>query len=314
MEIILGETNFMLDKPSAVSIGKFDGIHMGHCVLLDRTFKQKKNGMQSVVFTFDPAPSVFFSGRPQKLLTTKQEKREIFEKLGVDVLIEYPLNAETASTLPEAFISDVLVGRMKMRYIAAGTDVSFGDKGSGNAELLVKLANEMGYTADIIDKVYSHGEEVSSTLIRDYVSAGNMERVKELLGGHYSTEGRVVTGNKFGRNIGMPTMNIIPPCDKLLPPNGVYFSDIVLRGRKYHSITDVGCKPTVSDENRKGVETFVYDFNDDAYGEDIRVDFLSFRRPEMKFASVDELKQQMQRDIAAGREFHGLGETKTGMD
>lgn len=304
MEIILGETNFMLDKPSAVSIGKFDGIHMGHCVLLDRIYKQKKNGMQSVVFTFDPAPSVFFSGKPQKLLTTKEEKREIFEKLGVDILVEYPLNTETAATSPEDFIREVLVKRMKMRYIAAGTDVSFGDKGSGNAELLRSYSRKMGYTADIIDKVYSQGEEVSSTLVRDYVSDGNMERTKELLGGPYSTEGRVVTGNKFGRKIGMPTMNIIPPCDKLLPPNGVYFTDLVLRGRKYHSITDVGCKPTVSDEDVKGVETYVYDFDDDAYGEDIRVDFLSFRRSEMKFASVDELKSQMQIDIAAGRAFH----------
>lgn len=304
MKIILGETKFMLEQASAVAIGKFDGIHMGHCVLLDRLYKQKKNGLQSVVFTFDPAPAVFFSGRPQQLLTTKEEKREICEKLGVDTLIEYPLNKETASIPPESFIKDVLVERMRMEYVAAGSDVSFGDRGSGNAEMLRALSVPMGYKADIIDKVYSHGEEVSSTLVRKYVSEGNMERTKELLGGPYSAEGCIVPGNKLGRKLGMPTMNIVPAYDKLLPPNGVYFSDVILKGRKYHSITNVGCKPTVSNENRKGVETYVYDFDDDVYGEMITVDFLSYRRKEQRFSSVEELKTQMKADIGAGRAFH----------
>lgn len=306
MDIILHDTDFRLTQASAVAIGKFDGLHMGHLALLDRINKQKKNGLQAVVFTFDPAPSVFFSGRPQKLLTTRDEKREICEELGVDVLIEYPLNAVTAATPPDVFIRDVLVGQMRTEYIAAGKDVSFGDRGKGSAEMLKAFAGPMGYRTDIIDKICSHGEEVSSTLVRNYVAEGNMERTAELLGGAYRVEGHVITGRQLGRRLGMPTMNLMPPDDKLLPPNGVYYTAAVVRGRKYCSITNVGCKPTVSNERAIGVETFLYDFNEDVYGEKIKVDFLHYSRPERKFASVDELKAQMGSDIEEGRKYHGI--------
>ncbi len=306
MDIILHDTDFRLTQASAVAIGKFDGIHMGHCALLDRINKQKKNGLQAVVFTFDPAPAVFFSGKPQKLLTTREEKRGICSELGVDILIEYPLNAQTAAILPDVFIRDVLVRQMKTEYIVAGKDLSFGDKGRGNAEMLISFSNAMGFRTDIIEKICSRGEEVSSTLVRKYVSAGDMERTAELLGGAYRVEGRVVPGRKLGRQLGMPTMNLMPPDDKLLPPNGVYFSDAVVKGKKYCSITNIGYKPTVSNEKVIGVETYLYDFDEDVYGEKIKVDFLHYKRSEQKFASVEMLKAQMEKDIEDGKKYHKI--------
>ena len=130
-----------------------------------------------------------------------------------------------------------------------------------------------------------------------------MERVAELIGAPYSITGTVVHGKRLGRTIGMPTVNLIPDADKLLPPNGVYYSQVSYRGNHYRSISNIGCKPTVSNENVMGVETYLYDFSEDIYGKDIIVNLLSFKRPEMKFSSLEELKNQMQKDIAEGAKW-----------
>ena len=144
MQIIEREAAFQLHKPSAAAIGKFDGIHRGHQSLLRRVLEQKEGGMQAVVFTFDPSPTAFFSGTCLPELTTKREKRRLFEELGIDVLIEFPLNAVTASMEPERFIKEVLAGRMNTAYIAAGEDLSFGRAGKGDAALLEKMAGQFG--------------------------------------------------------------------------------------------------------------------------------------------------------------------------
>ncbi|MCI6713690.1 MAG: bifunctional riboflavin kinase/FAD synthetase [Lachnospiraceae bacterium] len=306
MHIIENTTEFQLDRPGAVAIGKFDGIHLGHQKLIQKIIEQKAKGYLATVFTFDTSAAAFFGGE-EKELTTREEKRIVFEKMGVDVLIEFPLNRETAATEPVEFVQRYLVSQMQAAYICAGTDLSFGRRGAGNYELLQQYADSYGYQVELIDKVRMDGEEVSSTRVREAVRTGQMEAAARMLGTPYSVSGTVEHGRRLGRTIGMPTANLLPEQDKLLPPNGVYYSKVLMGGRIYRSITNIGCKPTVSENHIMGVETYLYDFAGDIYGKDITVQLLAFRRPEMKFDGVDSLKAQMQKDIAAGQIFSDKG-------
>lgn len=306
MKIIKDTTEFYIEEATAVAIGKFDGFHRGHQTLLQKMQEQKKKGLATVIFTFVPSPAAFFSTEIMKELTTLEEKRKIFEKAGIDYLIEFPFVQETADMEPEAYIKEVLVERIHAKCVVAGEDVSFGRRGSGNAKLLLDKSEELGYDVVLIDKVQYEGREVSSTFVREEVTKGNMELVHQLLGIPYHVGGMIVHGRKLGRTLGMPTVNQIPTKEKLLPPNGVYFSYVMLDERKLPSITNIGTKPTVADGMVMGVETYIYDFDEDVYGEELEVYLLAFKRPEMRFDSVDALKVQMAKDIAAGRAYHGL--------
>lgn len=303
MYIIDNTTEFQLEAPGAVAIGKFDGIHLGHQKLIHKIIEQKEKGRLATVFTFDTSAAAFFGGE-EKELTTRAEKRAVFEAMGIDVLIEFPLTQETAATEPVEFLQRYLVKQMQTAYICAGADLSFGRKGAGNYELLQEYADLYGYQVELIDKIKMDGEEVSSTRVRNAVRASRMEEAAGMLGVPYSVSGRVEHGERLGRTIGMPTANLLPDQDKLLPPNGVYYSQVILGEKIYRSISNIGCKPTVSDRQIMGVETYLYDFAGDIYGEDITVQLLSFRRPEMKFDGIDSLKAQMEKDIAAGRSYH----------
>lgn len=301
MEIIADTSEFNLEKETAVAIGKFDGVHLGHRRLLDEILALKKRGLSACVFTFDPAPSVFFGGDPH-VLNTNEEKHVIFERMGVDILVEFPMNSETAATSPERFVTEYLVNQMNTRFIAAGTDISFGDKGLGNAELLKKMSAEYNYEVKLIDKVHTaDGEEISSSLVRSCVEKGEMERVEELLGAAYSVSGKIVHGNQIGRTIGFPTINIYPNENKLLPPYGVYTSKTVIKGKELYSVSNVGCKPTIGGETRPSVETYIYDFDGDVYDSEATVYLEKFCRPERKFSGLDELKAQLQKDIEESR-------------
>ncbi len=300
MLLIEGTTDFQLDGPSAVAIGKFDGIHRGHQELLK---KIKETGFQTVIFTFDPPPNVLFGQTEVRGLTTREEKRRIFDKQGIDVLIEYPLNEKTAATDPEDFIEEILVKRLRTAYIAAGTDLSFGSRGRGNSALLEKWADTYGYQVEIIDKILDEGEEITSTRIREEVKQGHMQTVTRLIGFPYSITGIVEHGKRIGRTIGIPTVNLLPPDDKLLPPHGVYYSYVSYNGKHYRSISNVGVKPTVGDRNVQGVESYLYDFDEEIYGKKLTVNLLEFRRPEEKFPSVEVLKARMQEDVAAGAQY-----------
>ncbi len=306
MKIIKNTTEFYIEEETAVAIGKFDGFHCGHQELLRRMQEQKKKGLATVVFTFVPSPAAFFSKEPVRDLTTTAEKRSIFEKAGIDYLIEYPFYQEIADMEPENYIKEVLVDRIHAKCIVAGTDVSYGKRGAGDYQLLEKLAEEYGYEVVIIDKVQYDGREVSSTFVREEVAKGNMELVHELLGIPYHVGGEIVHGRKLGRTLGMPTVNQIPPEEKLLPPRGVYYSYVMYGDRRLPSITNIGVKPTVTDTVVMGVETYIYDFDEDVYGEELDVYLLYFKRPEMRFGSVDELMHQMSEDIAEGRKYHHI--------
>lgn len=304
MQIIQQRTEFELQTSTAVAIGKFDGIHSGHKKLLEEILKQKEKGLLATVFTFEPSFTSFFQKKLVKELTTKREKELLFEEMGVDILIEYPMSEETAAMSPEDFIKEVLVKRMKVSYIAAGTDLSFGYKGEGNASLLQQYAAKYDFRVDIIEKICYKGKEISSSYIREAVEEGNMELAEKLLGNPYSLEGQVSLGNQLGRKLSMPTVNIIPPEEKLLPPKGVYFSKVELGGELFYGVTNIGYKPTVSEENVLGVETYIYDFEKVIYGENIRVFLEHFHRAEMKFEGVEALALQLEKDKQAGNEYH----------
>lgn len=304
MEIITDLRNCELHTETAVAIGKFDGLHRGHCRLLQEILDKRKEGLKACVFTFDPSPAVFFGFADGKELMTKEEKRRALQDMGVDVLVEYPMNAENAAVTPYDFVKELLKDALHVKFIAAGTDVSFGAKGAGNAKLLESCTKELGYELKLIDKVTLEGAEISSSLVRKEVEAGNMEYVTKLLGAPYGVTGQVMHGRALGRKLGMPTMNLLPPKEKLLPPRGVYYSLVSYEGRVYPAISNVGYKPTVSQEQVLGVETYLYDFDREIYGQDISVSLLAFKRPEMRFESVEELKRQMERDISDGKEYH----------
>lgn len=325
LEIIAGTTDFLLKKETAVVIGKFDGIHIGHRRLLEEILERKKEGLCACVFTFDPAPAVLFGISDGRELTTKEEKRLLFERMGVDILIEFPLNFTTAAMVPEDFVREVLAERMQVRFLAAGPDLSFGDKGAGNVELLERMGPEYGFTMKIIEKVcleepgvipicaaegmtencgWQDGRlMVSSSCVREQLEAGRMELVERMLGMPYLISGIVSPGKQLGRTLGFPTVNLLPPVTKLLPPNGVYFSQVRWRNKLYRAISNVGYKPTVANEKVMGVETYLYQFEQQIYGEPIEVYLRGFRRQEQQFESVEALKLQLQEDIAAGENY-----------
>ncbi len=306
MEIISDTTEFHIEGKNAVAIGKFDGIHLGHKKLLSYILKQKEDNLKSVVFTFDPSPEEFFTGHSVRQLFTRDEKRRAFEEMGIDILIEFPLTEETAATAPEDFVKRILLQQIGADYIAAGTDVTFGYKGRGDQHLLRSLSKEMSFELELIDKVRIDGEEVSSTRVRNEIADGNMAMAARLLGSNYSISGVVEHGRHIGRTIGIPTVNVMPPDDKLLPPYGVYASRVHIDGEVYKGMTNIGRKPTISDKELPGVETYLYDFNSDVYGKFIEVELLEFERPEMKFESLDALKKQIMSDLASVSTSHDM--------
>ena len=299
MEIISDTTDFNIGASCAVAIGKFDGIHKGHKRLVDEIngFKERCEGLMTAVFTFDPSPVAFFGDGNYHGITTRDEKRRIFNKFGIDYLIEYPLNSESAAMSPMDFMEKILVAGLHAKYVVCGPDFTFGYRGAGNVKLLKNSADRLGFEVIICEKVATDGEEISSSLIREEVERGNMERVAEYIGAPYSVTGIVQKGRQIGRTIGMPTVNLIPESDKLLPPFGVYKSTVSYGGGHYKGITNIGVQPTVTDEKKVTVETHIFDFDEDIYGKPIIVNLNHFIRPERKFESTLQLKQQIEEDI-----------------
>ena len=216
---------------------------------------------------------------------------------------------------PKIYIKEVLVNRIRAKCVVAGEDISYGKQGSGDYQLLQDMAVECGYEVILVEKVQYQGKEVSSTYVREEVSQGNMELVKELLGTPYHVAGKIVHGRRLGRVLGMPTVNLLPSEEKLLPPKGVYYSYVSLHsdlgvmpydGKHFAAITNIGTKPTVDDRSVMGVETYIYNFDKDVYGEEMEVYLLRHKRPEMRFEGVEALKAQMAIDIADGRKYHRL--------
>ena len=292
---------------SAVAIGKFDGIHLGHQALLSdlkEAVRDSRVPLKSVVFTFEPSPEYFFSKGRVKCLMTAREKRAVFEKMGIDVLVEFPFNEETAKMEPQDFIRDILVGRLGAKCITGGEDLAFGRGGSGSMQLLREAADQFGFDVRCVGKVSYQGAPVSSTRIREAITRGELSEAARMLGRPFCFTGPVIHGRHLASKMHMPTMNQAVEDDKFLPPFGVYYSEAVICGRIMPAITNVGIKPTITDEQRPLAETYVYGLNEDVYGQEAVVRLLEFRRAEHKFSSVDELSRILQEDMEAGEQFH----------
>ncbi len=293
------------EKPAvAVAIGKFDGIHLGHAKLIDTMIeKASGKGLKTLLFTFDKPFVSYFTGEKPELLSTNLEREEAVREWGIDFLFEYPLREDTVGISPEDFVEEVLVKGLNTAFIVAGPDMSFGKGGKGNIDTLRQMADGR-YEVLMVEKVRHEGEIVSSSLVREKLKEGEMETVSALLNRHYSISGKVSHGRKLGgRVLEMPTVNIVPEASKLLPPFGVYFSETVFGSVRVKSITNIGIKPTVQDSGRVNAETFLYDFDDDLYGENLRVELLHFLRPEKKFESMEALKETMHNDMLSGRNY-----------
>lgn len=303
MQIIERTTEFHIEEPTAIAIGKFDGIHRGHKEIFSNLFQAKKEGLKTAVFTFDPSPESFFCKKQVPELTTREEKRKLFEKMQIDYLVEYPFAQATAGVLPRDYVTDFLLHKMNGKLIVAGTDVTFGKGGKGNEALLRSMAKEYHFRLVIIDKILRGQKEISSSYVREEVTNGNMELVEELLGTPYFISGIVEDGKKLGRTLGIPTANIYPSKEKLLPPNGVYFCNVFCEGIKYQGVTNIGCRPTVQDGDRMSVETYLLDFDGDLYGRELVVKLLHFSRKEERFESVSDLSLCVKNDIHQAREY-----------
>lgn len=284
------------DTPTALAIGKFDGVHKGHRKLLEHILRAKADGLTSCVFTFEPSPEKLF-GSNAGLILTRDEKRRILEELGVDILVEYPLDRNTAAIDPTEFITEFLCRRLKAGLIAAGADLSFGAGGKGDFALLNAYRHEHDYETIEVDKMHYQGSTISSSRIREMLEVGHMEDAAACLGRTYSFTGSVERGRRIGHSIGFPTLNITPDKDKVLPPRGVYESVVMLKGCAYKGMSNIGVKPTVKDDSSVNLETHLFDFDEEAYGDEITVGLRKFIRPERQFDGLEHLKAQLNADM-----------------
>ena len=291
-----------LNEKTAITVGKFDGVHKGHHMLAEDIISKKKYGLKSCLITFTNSPrQTLFDDNSPSLITNK-ERVFMLENGGLDYLIECPFDERLMNTSPENFIK-FLCDNLNMKYMVSGSDFTFGKNGAGNAELLKSLSKEMGFEYNEIQKIKRNDRDISSTYIREELKEGHIDIVNEMLGYDYFVWGEVVHGAHLGTKIGIPTINIMPEKTKLVPKFGVYVTTIDFDGRIYHGVTNVGTKPSVSDEKIVGIETHILDYNGDLYGQFVKVTFQEFLRPEMKFNSVDELKAQMSKDKKEAKEY-----------
>ncbi len=302
MEYVAGNTDFIY-KNTAITLGKFDGLHLGHMELINRVVALKQRGLTAVMFSFLMHPGNLFSDKEFELIYPEEEKVAKLNHSGIDVLISYPFTEKTRSMEPEDFIKDILVGQLDVKVIVVGKDFRFGYKAKGDVDLLKQYEDVYGYQVIAIEKRTWKSDVISSTAIRKAIKQGDIEAANAMLGTPYTLRGEVMHGRRIGRTIGIPTTNLIPPSSKLLPPCGVYVSKTLIDGSFHDGVTNIGYKPTVGEEKYIGAETYIFDFDGDLYGEIIEVELLYYMRPELKFDSLEELVIKMREDVIIAKNY-----------
>lgn len=294
---------------SVVTIGTFDGVHVGHRALIARTKDEAaKRGLASAAVTWDRHPNATL--RPDAvplLLSTPERKVELIEELGVDILLVLPFDRELSHWPPERFVRDVLVNGLAARAVLVGQGWRFGHKAAGDVALLSKLGGDLGFDAEGVPLVTVAGGPASSSRVRESISAGNMELTRTLLGRPFALEGRVVAGDDRGASLGYPTANVTLDPTIAAPPRGIYAGRARVGGRAYPAAISLGVKPTFGGDPELSplvLEAFLLDFDGDLYGAELRIEFLERLRDELKFDSVDELVAQMDQDVTATRRLH----------
>ena len=284
------------DAPVWLTIGNFDGVHLGHQVLLaDLIRLARQDDTRSVLLSFSPNPKVFFSGEKGFYLSTPGEKTALLSRLGIDDVLIIAFERKLANMAATDFMAE-LTRRINLKGFVVGEDFVFGHNRQGTTEVLAEFCEKQGIPFVVFPELMMDGEPVSSTRIRRALNDGKVDEARRLLGRPYAMCAKVISGEQIGKSIGVPTANLELDPDKFLPKRGVYATIAHLRGEDYPAVTNVGVRPTFSEQEIVSVETLILDFNDDIYGEELRVEFIQCLRPEQKFDSVQALTQQIEKD------------------
>ncbi len=310
MELVRGTATLerRLVRP-VLTIGNFDGVHLGHRAILDTVISRARalRG-EAVLYTFDPHPRKVLQreGGP-RMLATMEQKVEILDQLGLDVLIAEPFDLAFAKTSPEVFVNEHIYRRISPVEVYVGYDFHFGRDREGSMRLLAETGPRLGFSVTIIPEVTIGERDVNSTRIRDLLSHGQVEEAASLLGRPFSVRGPVVKGRRFGRGLGFPTANLAPR-NEILPKQGVYIGELRFlddgdpaRDSRLSAVTNVGRRPTFEDEGALVAEAHLLDFSSAIYGREVELSFLTLLRPERRFASSTALREQIARDVAEAR-------------
>lgn len=290
---------------NVIALGFFDGVHIGHAALLKQAAEAAKRlGLTSCALKFDIQPRQLTSGTGDPLINTSTD-REYLLKQHVEHVITLHFDDHLMHMSPHTFINDVI--KPNAAHVVAGHDFRFGFKGEGTPEFLADECTKLGIGCDIIPCVELDGMTASSSLIRKLIAEGEMEKAVRFLGHAHILSGTVGYGKKIGTSIGSPTVNLEIPKNVVKPLYGVYLTCTFAKGQLFPSVTNIGTRPTVTQNDRPNAETTIFGFSGDLYGENIRVEFLKFMREEKKFESVEELRAQIQQDISNALDLHNHG-------
>jgi riboflavin kinase / FMN adenylyltransferase len=309
MRLFHGTENADIQRPTVLTLGVFDGLHLGHQLII-RTVAERASAVGAVptAITFDPHPrAVLHPESSPPLLQTLDQKVEGFGILGIEQTIVIRFTPEFSQIRAEDFLHDVVKERLQAREVYLGRGFNFGHNREGNIELLKKVSQELNFVAGEVAEVCLRGQRVSSSKIRQLLTQGRVNLARRMLGRPYGVEGLVIRGNERGHTLGFPTANLHPQ-NRVIPAHGVYVTGTLIDGQWHRSVTNIGTRPTFETATEPSVETFVMNWSGDLYGDVIRVRFLHRLRDEKKFASLDDLRTQINKDVAlAERYFERAG-------
>ncbi len=309
MKIFHGTENANIARPTVLTLGVFDGLHLGHQEIMRTVVDRAKHaGAVPTAITFDPHPrAVLHAESAPPLLQTLDQRLANLEFLGIEQTIVVKFDRDFASQPAENFLSEIIRDRLHAKEVYLGKGFAFGKDRGGDIELLRKKAAELGFIADEVDEVQLRGRRISSSSIRKLLAEGRINLARRMLGRPYGVEGVIIRGNRRGHTIGFPTANLKPHI-RVIPKYGVYATATLIDGIWRKSITNIGVRPTFENDAEPSIETFVFDFDGDLYGDVLRVRFLHRIRDERKFNGVDELKAQIELDTRRSRNyFHHQG-------
>jgi riboflavin kinase/FMN adenylyltransferase len=289
------------DKKTILTVGTFDGVHKGHKAILRRLINDaEKSGLRDLVMTFHPHPQQVVKRRDKimiELLTTIDERIELFEKNGISNVLIIPFTYQFSQTPPDVFIREMIVGKVGVSKILIGYDHMFGRNREGDLSLLKAQGERFDFEVEKLDARQEKNLIISSTKIRIALKSKDLQLANELLGYNYSAQGTVIEGDRRGRTIGYLTANIqLDDNAKLLPADGVYFVKVYLDGESYYGMTNIGMRPTFDNDIGRTFETYIFDFDSDIYGKKLKVEFLEFIRDELKFDNIEQLIAQLKKD------------------
>lgn len=305
MKVIDQLDSFSALEPLALSLGMFDGVHLGHQSILSALKQRAKaEGLKTSILTFWPHPRVYFAPQEElRLLSSLEEKARLISSMGIEEFYVQEFNDAFRNLSGEAFVREVLVEKLNVKHLIVGYDHVFGKNRSGNFALLEKLGPELGFVVEQMEAVNLHEKTISSTKIRNLLLEGDIQEANRMLGYDYELSGKVVHGKKLGREIGFPTANLEVDPIKLVPKKGAYITDVVVEQKTYMGMLSIGTNPTVGGE-KQTVEVNLLDFNQDLYEKDITVRFRAFLHEEIQFESIEKLTEKLQLDDKLTREFY----------